>query len=169
MDIQGSVEIAAPRAEVWAALNDPEVLRAAIPGCRSMTADADGGFTATVSQKIGPVSASFSGRVHLTDVVPMQSYTLTAGAGGGAAGRASGSAAVRPEDAEDGGTRVTYALTAEVDGRLAHLGPRIVHGFARKMAGLFFDRFRVAVEPAAAAEPAEKKPGWLRRLVDRGA
>jgi uncharacterized protein len=166
MYLHGSRRIAAPREEVWAALNDPDILKAAIPGCKSMTGDTRSGFAATVSQRIGPVSASFSGTIHLTDVVPLRSYTLIAQAGGGAAGLVRGSATVRLEDAGDG-TLLTYGLTANVDGKLAHLPPRIVHGFAGKAADRFFDNFRAAVEPPGDPDPGAKKPGWLRRLVDR--
>ena len=123
MEMQGSRQIAAPRDAVWAALNDPEVLKAAIPGCEEMTGDAEDGFVATVRQKIGPVSASFQGTIRLTDVVPLTSYTLTAEGRAGRAGFGRGSAAVRLADTE-GGTLLTYALEAHVGGKLAHLGPR---------------------------------------------
>jgi uncharacterized protein len=176
MEMQGTRQIAAPRAVVWAALNDPEVLRTAIPGCESLTGSAQDGFEATVKQKVGPVSATFRGRVELSDVVPLASYTISGEGKGGAAGFAKGSAAVSLGDAGDG-TVLTYDVKAQVGGKLAQLGSRLIDGFAKKMADSFFENFQTAVEPPAepvvaeaepATEAAEKKPGWFRRLVGKG-
>lgn len=172
MELTGSRQIAADRATVWAALNDPEVLKSAIPGCQQLTGDAETGFTATVRQKVGPVSATFDGAVHLTNVVPGESYTITGEGKGGAAGFAKGSADVRLQDAE-GGTLLEYTVRANVGGKLAQLGARLIDGFARKMADGFFDSFARAVESppegVAEAEGGEKKAGWFRRLVRRKA
>jgi uncharacterized protein len=155
MELTGTRDIAADRATVWAALNDPEVLQASIPGCQAMSGSPEDGFEATVKQKVGPVSATFKGAVQLSNVVPGESYTISGEGKGGAAGFAKGSADVRLEDAGDG-TRLTYDVKASVGGKLAQLGSRIIDGFAKKMADQFFDNFRQKVEgpDAAAAEPA---------------
>ena len=185
MEMSGERQIAAPRETVWQALNDPEVLKACIPGCQEMVREGDG-FAATVKQKVGPVSATFKGQVELSNVVPGQSYTITGEGKGGAAGFAKGGADVLLAD-QDGGTLLTYKAEAKVGGKLAQLGGRLIDGFAKKMADQFFDKFQDTVgapEPEAAAEPvaadadaaenaaedgaedgAEKKKGWLGRLI----
>ena len=177
MEMNGTRQIAAPRELVWAALNDPEVLKSAIPGCQELTGGPDEGFEATVKQKVGPVSATFRGRVQLSDIVPLTSYTISGEGKGGAAGFAKGSAAVRLADS-DGGTLLSYDVTASVGGKLAQLGSRIIDGFVKKMADSFFDEFRAALEPAdlaadptesAAAAPAGKQPGWFGRMIGRKA
>lgn len=176
MEMQGSRQIAAPRPMVWAALNDPEVLKSAIPGCESLTGSPEDGFDAVVKQKVGPVSATFTGRVVLSDVVPLTSYTIAGEGKGGAAGFAKGSAAVALADEGDG-TLLTYTVTANVGGKLAQLGSRLIDGFAKKMADSFFTNFQAALEPPAeaapdaaeATEPAEKKPGWFRRIIGKQA
>ena len=174
MEMKGSRQIAAPREVVWAALNDPEVLKSAISGCQELTGSPEAGFEATVKQKVGPVSASFAGKVTLSDVVPLTSYTITGEGKGGAAGFAKGSAEVALAD-QDGGTRLDYTVRANVGGKLAQLGSRLIDGFAKKMADSFFDNFQAAVEPpsetAATAddgEAADKKPGWFARLRGKG-
>ena len=174
MEMSGSVRIAAPRDEVWAALNSADVLKACLPGCQEMTGGPEQGFHAVVARKIGPVSASFRGAVRLSNVVPGESYTISAEGDGGAAGLARGAADVRLSDAE-GGTLLGYAVTAHVDGRLAQLGGRLIDGFARKMADGFFENFQLAVEgpiePAAPAdvteEGAERKSGWFGRMIGK--
>ncbi len=174
MEMQGSRQIAAPREVVWAALNSPEVLKAAIPGCQELTGGPDEGFEATVKQKVGPVSATFHGRVALSDIVPLTSYTIAGEGKGGAAGFAKGSADVKLADNE-GGTLLTYEVKANVGGKLAQLGSRLIDGFAKKMADTFFDNFRAAIEPPAepvAAEAVEagaeeKQPGWFGRMIGR--
>ncbi len=172
MEMHGSRQIAASREVVWAALNDPEVLKAAIPGCQELSGGPDEGFEATVKQKVGPVSATFHGRVQLADVVPLSGYTISGEGKGGAAGFAKGSAAVALADAE-GGTLLTYEVTASVGGKLAQLGSRLIDGFAKKMADSFFDNFRAAVEPPEEPVPAGddaaegKQPGWFGRMMRR--
>ncbi len=153
MELQGSRQIAADRATVWAALNDPEVLKAAIPGCQEMSGSPAEGFEATVKQKVGPVSATFHGRVELSNVVEGESYTISGEGKGGAAGFAKGGADVRLEDAE-GGTLLTYDVKASVGGKIAQLGSRLIDGFAKKMADQFFENFQKAVEGPGAAEAA---------------
>ena len=169
MELTGSRIIKAPRAEVWAALNDPEVLKACIPGCQELNGSPEDGFEATVVQKVCPVKATFKGAVQFSDVVEGTSYRIAGEGKGGAAGFAKGGADVRLADTEDGGTELTYDVQASVGGKLAQLGSRIVDGFAKKMADQFFDKFRAEIEgPAeegdAAAEP-EKKKSWLGRIT----
>jgi hypothetical protein len=173
MEMNGTRQIAAPRELVWAALNDPEVLKSAIPGCQELTGGPDEGFEATVKQKVGPVSATFRGRVQLSDIVPLTSYTISGEGKGGAAGFAKGSAAVRLADS-DGGTLLSYDVTASVGGKLAQLGSRLIDGFAKKMADSFFDNFRAAIEPPADPATGEaaadaKQPGWFGRMMGRKA
>lgn len=145
MELEGSKVIAADRATVWAKLNDAETLAACIPGCQDMSETPDGGFEATVKQKVGPVSATFKGAVTLEDVVVEQSYRIVGEGKGGVAGFAKGSADVVLTDVE-GGTELTYKVDAKVGGKLAQLGNRIVGGFARKMADKFFENFLEEVE-----------------------
>jgi carbon monoxide dehydrogenase subunit G len=169
LELTGSRTIKAPRAEVWAALNNPDVLMACIPGCQELVGSPEDGFEATVVQKVGPVKATFKGAVQLSDVVEGTSYRIAGEGKGGAAGFAKGGADVRLADTEDGGTELTYDVQASVGGKLAQLGSRIIDGFAKKMADQFFDKFRAEIEgPAeegeAADEPAKKK-SWLGRIT----
>jgi carbon monoxide dehydrogenase subunit G len=172
MEMQGSRRIAAPRAMVWAALNDAEVLKASIPGCQQLTGSPEDGFEAVVKQKVGPVSATFQGKVTLADVVPPTSYMITGEGKGGAAGFAKGGAAIVLADDGDG-TLLTYDVKATVGGKLAQLGSRLIDGFAKKMADTFFENFQAAVEPPSetapetAAADGEKKPGWFRRMIGK--
>lgn len=173
MNLTGSRVIAADRGTVWAGLNDADVLGACIPGCQSLTGTPAEGFEATVVQKVGPVKATFTGAVRLENVVEGESYTIAGEGKGGAAGFAKGSADVRLRDAEGGGTELSYDVAANVGGKLAQLGSRIIDGFAKKMADDFFQRFQTAVEgpdeeTAGAPEgdtPPEGKKSWLKRLV----
>ncbi len=171
MDMTGSRIIAKDRDTVWAALLDPEVLKACVPGCKEMEGSAEEGFTATVVQKVGPVKATFKGAVTLSDMTKPESLTLTGEGKGGAAGFAKGGADVTLTETPEG-TQLEYQVTAKVGGKLAQLGSRIVDGFARKMADEFFDRFQEAVAPApveAEETPEEgaeaEKKGWLGRIV----
>ncbi len=145
MDLEGSFVIAADRQTVWAKLNDAETLRACIPGCEELSGSPEEGFEATVKQRVGPVSATFKGAVTLTNVVPGESYTIVGEGKGGVAGFAKGSADVGLKDVE-GGTELTYKVDAQVGGKLAQLGSRIIGGFARKMADKFFENFQGQVE-----------------------
>ena len=132
--------IKADRKTVWAALNDPEVLQACIPGCSEFSRTGDGGFEGTVTQKVGPVKATFRGSVELSDVVELESYTISGEGKGGAAGFAKGTAKVSLADA-DGGTELAYKVNARVGGKLAQIGSRLVSGAAKKAADQFFNRF----------------------------
>jgi carbon monoxide dehydrogenase subunit G len=126
MEMHASRVIAADRMTVWAALNDAEVLKACIPGCDELTGSAEAGFAATVTQKVGPVKATFRGEVTLSDIVPGESYTISGEGKGGVAGFAKGGAQVRLSDAETGGTVLTYDVSAKVGGKIAQLGSRLV-------------------------------------------
>ena len=164
--------IAAPPAVVWAALFDPEVLKACVPGCEELTGSAETGYSATVVQKVGPVKATFHGEVTMQDVIAPESCRLVGEGKGGAAGFAKGEAHVHLAATEDGQTKLTYTVDAKVGGKLAQLGSRIVDGFARKMAADFFTRFQETVEgpaeePAPETDenmPAEKPKGWIKRV-----
>lgn len=151
MELTGSRVIAADRAAVWAHLNSADTLRACIPGCEELTGSPEAGFEAVVKQKVGPVSATFKGGVTLSDVVAGESYTISGEGKGGVAGFAKGGAKVRLADVA-GGTELSYEVEAKVGGKLAQLGNRIIHGFAKKMTEAFFERFQEAVEGPKEAE-----------------
>lgn len=153
MQMTGEQFIAAPRETVWAALNDPAMLKAAIPGCQSLTREGENGFTAKVAAKVGPVSATFSGNVQLSDIDPPNGYTLSGSGSGGAAGMAKGGAKVQLIE-QDGGTLLRYDVNAQVQGKLAQLGARLIDGAAKMMADEFFTRFSAAVPKPAEAEAA---------------
>jgi len=152
MEMQGERRIPAPRQIVWERLNDPETLKQCIPGCESVDKVSDTEFTAKVRAKVGPVSARFSGKVTLSDLDPPSGYTISGEGTGGVAGFAKGSAKVALE--EDGGeTVMRYGVQAQVGGKLAQIGSRLVDGTARKLANQFFDRFAAAVNPESGAPP----------------
>ncbi len=145
MELNGTRTIAADRATVWARLNDAKTLKACIPGCEDLTGSPEDGFEAVVKQKVGPVKATFKGKVALSDIVEGESYRISGEGSGGVAGFAKGGAAVRLTDVE-GGTELTYDVDAQIGGKLAQLGSRLITGFARKMADQFFERFQAEVE-----------------------
>ncbi|MEM1161117.1 MAG: carbon monoxide dehydrogenase subunit G [Pseudomonadota bacterium] len=145
MEMSGERQIAASRADVWAALNDAEVLKACISGCQEMEKTSETAFTAKVVQKVGPVKATFTGEVELSDVVEGESYTISGKGKGGAAGAASGGAKVALAES-DGGTLLTYTAEAKVTGKIAQLGSRLIDGFAKKMADDFFTKFQGQLE-----------------------
>ena len=140
MDMTGEYKIAAPRERVWTALNDPDVLRQAIPGCEELNKLSDTELEATAKAKIGPVSARFKGKVVLSDLNPPEGYTLTGEGSGGAAGFAKGEARVTLV-ADGDATILRYVVKATIGGKLAQLGQRLVDGAAKKMADDFFDKF----------------------------
>lgn len=149
MELIGTQKIAAPPDKVWAALFDPEVLKQSIPGCESIEATGENELTAKVTLRIGPVKASFSGRVTLTDLVPPQSCTLSGEGQGGVAGFAKGSANVHLAQDGPGATLLSYEAKADVGGKLAQLGGRLIDATARKLAGEFFESFGNIVAPQA--------------------
>jgi carbon monoxide dehydrogenase subunit G len=153
MEMTGEHRIAAPRSVVWDGLNDPEVLRQSIPGCDTLEKTSPTEMTATVTAKVGPVKASFGGQVTLSNLNPPESYTISGEGKGGAAGFAKGGADVKL--VEDGdGTLLQYAVKANIGGKLAQLGARLIDGTAKKMADDFFVRFATLMEQRAAAIPA---------------
>jgi uncharacterized protein len=157
MDMTGERRIPAPRQAVWDALNNPEVLKASIPGCESLEKLADDQMRATAAVKVGPISARFNGKVQLTDIDPPNGYRISGEGQGGVAGFAKGGADVALTD--DGlDTLLSYQVNAQVGGKLAQLGGRLIDATAKQMADAFFDRFSQQVQamvPAAAEEAAE--------------
>ncbi len=156
MEIKGEYKIAAPREKVFAALNDQEVLKACIPGCESLEKLSDTEMTAKVRLRIGPVSAAFSGKVTLSDIDPPNGYKIAGEGQGGVAGFAKGGAVVKLAD-DDGGTVLTYDVDAQVGGKIAQVGARLISGTAKKLADQFFGKFAGSVgapAPAASTETA---------------
>jgi carbon monoxide dehydrogenase subunit G len=151
MDMTGAYRIAAPREQVWAALNDPAVLQQCLPGCEKMEKVSDNAFAARVKTKIGPVSATFDGAVTLEEVDPPNGYRLVGEGKGGVAGFAKGAATVRLAD-EGAGTVLSYGAEARVGGKLAQIGSRLVAGAARKLVDEFFRKFAETVAPGTPAE-----------------
>lgn len=158
MKLSGSRFLPGTREEVWAKLNDPEVLERCIPGCKSLEQNSPTELSAVVSVKIGPISAKFSGDVTLTDLNPPDSYRIEGKGSGGIAGRASGGANVVLEDETDEeegpGTRLTYDVDATVSGRIAQLGQRLIDATAAKLSGQFFDAFEAEFRPEEADDAA---------------
>ncbi len=153
MEMTGEYRIDARREAVWAALNDPEVLKQAIPGCEALAKTSDTEFTAEVTAKVGPVKAKFSGKVTLSDLDPPNGYTISGEGQGGPAGFAKGGARVTLLD-DGGGTLLRYTLDATVGGKLAQIGSRLIDGVAKKMADDFFSHFAEIVQAAAVEAPA---------------
>ena len=145
MDIKGEYKIAAPREKVFAALNDQDVLKACIPGCESLEKLSDTEMTAKVRLRIGPVSASFTGKVTLSDIDPPNGYKISGEGQGGVAGFAKGGAVVGLAE-KDGGTLLSYNVEAQIGGKLAQLGQRLINGAAKKLADEFFANFAKAVQ-----------------------
>ena len=144
MDMQGEERISANRETVWAALNDPDILRQCIPGCQSLELKSPTELSASVKLKIGPVSASFAGDVILSNINAPVSYTISGEGKGGIAGFAKGGADVTlTEDGDD--TVLVYDAKAEIGGKLAQLGSRLVGSSAKKLAQQFFADFNAAV------------------------
>jgi carbon monoxide dehydrogenase subunit G len=178
MTMTGEVTLPAERPKVWELLNDPEVLKFAIPGCQSLERTGENGFSAVVKMKIGPVSATFKGKVELTDIVPNVGYTIKGEGEGGVAGFAKGGAKVSLADAP-AGTLLHYDVEATVGGKIAQLGSRLIDGVAKNMADKFFSNFAAAATDSAApvgeagsatsdneatAEAAPKK-SWFGRIT----
>ncbi|HYM32404.1 MAG TPA: carbon monoxide dehydrogenase subunit G [Candidatus Cybelea sp.] len=154
MDMSGEQTIPAPRETVWAALNDPEILKQAIPGCESVEKLSDTQFVASVVARVGPVKASFKGKVTLSDIDPPNGYTIEGEGQGGVAGFGKGGAKVALQDV-DGGTLLRYTAHASVGGKLAQIGSRLVDSAARKMADDFFAQFNAIVSAGTQVIDAE--------------
>ncbi|HEY4266299.1 MAG TPA: carbon monoxide dehydrogenase subunit G [Micropepsaceae bacterium] len=171
MNMTGERFIAAPRMAVWASLNDPEVLKACIPGCESLEKISETQMKAVAGIKLGPVSAKFQGQVTLSDLDPPNGYKISGEGKGGPAGFAKGGAEVRLLD-QDAGTLLTYSVDAQVGGRIAQVGARLIDATAKSLAEQFFKKFAAVVEkPQTAAEPmrettreASRNPGLFARI-----
>lgn len=150
MELSDEIFINAPRDEVYAALNDPEVLQKAIPGCEELIKHSDTELEAKVVLKIGPVKAKFSGQVTLSPDAPPERFSLSGQGNGGAAGFAKGGAEVVLTE-KDGGTLLTYTAKADIGGKLAQLGSRLIQSTAKKLAAKFFKSFSEEMEKAEAA------------------
>lgn len=151
MDMTGEFRIPAPREKVWEALNDPEILKASIPGCEELTKEGDDKMSAKVKAKVGPVSAKFAGKVTLSDINPPEGYKISGEGQGGVAGFAKGGAEVTLD--EDGDhTILKYTANAQVGGKLAQIGSRLIDSTAKKMANEFFTNFVAQVAPENAGE-----------------
>ncbi len=154
MTMNGAVTLPADRATVWEALNDPDVLKRSIPGCQELERTGENGFTATAKVSVGPVKATFKGNVRLSDIDPPNGYTISGEGQGGVAGFAKGGAKVRLEEAEGGGTLLNYDVEAQVGGKIAQLGGRLINGVAKKYADEFFTNFARALQPEDAPPAA---------------
>jgi carbon monoxide dehydrogenase subunit G len=163
MEMQGQVEIAAPRARVWAALNDPDMLARCIEGVESLTRVADPAtgndrLEGKMNAKVGPVRASFTGHVTLTNVVEPESYVLVGEGKGGVAGFAKGEAAVTLAEMSPNHTQLSYRVTSSVGGKLAQLGARLIEGTAKGYADSFFGRLKTEIEVPEPEAPAVATP-----------
>ena len=170
MDMTGEQRIAAPRATVWQALNDAEVLKACIPGCTALEKTSDTEMKAAATLSVGPVKASFTGNVTLSEIDPPAGYVITGQGNGGVAGFAKGSARVALADDGADATLLTYTVKADVGGKIAQLGGRLIDQTAKKLAGEFFKSFGELVgpeDPGDDAAKVEKKKGFFKRLLGK--
>jgi carbon monoxide dehydrogenase subunit G len=175
MQMNDSVTVPASQQKVWEALNDPAVLAKCIPGCQKLESTAPNEMTATVVVKVGPVKASFSGKVTLSDIDPPNGYRISGEGSGGVAGFAKGGATVTLTAQGPESTLLNYAVDAQIGGKLAQLGSRLIDSTAKKLAGEFFERFAAELSPPAAepeaapqgeAAPEEgEKKGWFKKLL----
>ena len=161
MDMSNSVVLPSTQARVWEALNDPAILKQCINGCESMEKTGDNQYAVVMTVAIGPVKAKFKGNLRLTDIDPPNSYMLQFDGQGGVAGFGKGAAKVALAPEGDG-TRLSYTVNAQIGGKIAQLGSRLVDGASKKMADDFFQAFRVAIAPAepdSAADAAAMPSG----------
>jgi carbon monoxide dehydrogenase subunit G len=169
MEIKGEYKIAAPREKVFAALNDPTVLQACIPGCETLEKTSDTEMKARVRMRIGPVSATFNGKVTLSDINPPNGYRISGEGQGGAAGFAKGGATVTLRE-DSGDTVLSYNVDAQVGGKIAQVGARLIDGTAKKLSDEFFSKFATVVggPPPAAAEAASTETPPAPAAAQRG-
>lgn len=165
--------IQADPATVYAALLDPAVLKECVPGAETVDGNPTDGYTAKVVQKVGPVKATFTGQVTMSDLVENEKLTIVGEGKGGAAGFAKGGADVTLSATEDGGTLLSYDVEAKVGGKLAQLGSRLIDGFAKKMADQFFTNLVTHLEGPQNGKPNDdaaggEKTGWLGKITGRG-
>lgn len=157
MEMTGEQIIALPQADVWRGLNDPEVLKASLTGCESIELTGENQYKVAMTAAVGPVKAKFAGKLALSNIIPPDSYSIVFEGSGGAAGFVKGSAQVALA-AEGSGTRLTYSAKANIGGKLAQVGARLIDGVARKQADDFFKKFNAimaaSAPQAAAAVPA---------------
>jgi uncharacterized protein len=146
MNMTGEVQLPASRETVWAMLNEPAVLKSCIPGCESLDKDSDNEFRAVATIKIGPVKARWKGKVRFSNLDPPNSYRISGEGDGGVAGFAKGGAKVSLANKE-GGTLLSYNVEAQIGGKLAQLGQRLINSVAKKTADDFFGNFAAAVRP----------------------
>ena len=156
MKLSGSYQIKLEKQKVWEALNDPEILRKSIPGCEDFKKDSETEFTATATNKIGPFNASFTGNIEIKDVNAPHSYVIE-GSGNSPVGFASGQANVKLEDFEDG-TKLTYEVEANVGGKIAQVGSRLIDMTAKKMADIFFGNFSNLISMEKISRETVSKP-----------
>jgi len=156
MKLNGSYQIKLEKQKVWEALNDPEILRKSIPGCEDFKKDSETEFTATATNKIGPFNASFTGSIEIKDVNAPHSYVIE-GSGNSPVGFASGQANVKLEDFEDG-TKLTYEVEANVGGKIAQVGSRLIDMTAKKMADIFFGNFSNLISTEKISRETDSKP-----------
>ncbi|MCZ2103206.1 MAG: carbon monoxide dehydrogenase subunit G, partial [Burkholderiales bacterium] len=157
MEMQGTRQLAVTQQQAWEALNDPQVLKACIPGCDSIESSGENAYAITMGIKIGPVSAKFKGNIQLADIVPPQSYTITFEGSGGPAGFGKGESKVTLTP-KDSGCELGYTVNATVGGKIAQVGQRLIDGVAKSMAESFFKRFDDEMQrryPAPVAAPDE--------------
>jgi uncharacterized protein len=172
MEMTGEQLIAVPQADVWRALNDPEILKACIPGCEAIDKTSENEYRVAMTAAVGPVKAKFSGKLVLSDLQPPSSYSLSFEGSGGAAGFGKGGAHVSLKP-EGSGTRLSYTAKASVGGKLAQVGSRLIDGVAKKMADDFFTAFNrkvagpaqpAAVSRSSAAETGAVSPAGITPL-----
>jgi uncharacterized protein len=154
MVMNGEVQLSAPRQLVWEKLNDTEALKASIPGCETLEKLSDNEFQAVATNKVGPVKACFKGKVRLSDLDPPNGYRISGEGDGGVAGFAKGGATVALTD-KDGGTLLTYNVEAQIGGKLAQLGQRLVNGAAKKLADQFFTKFAAQFASPGGAQASD--------------
>ena len=167
MELQGERTIPAPRERTWTALNDPQILKACITGCESLEREGENGLLALVAVRVGPVSARFKGKLQLSDLVPPVSYTIHFDGQGGVAGFGKGSADVKLSDAGPGRTTLAYVARAQVGGKLAQIGSRLVDAAAAKIAEDFFKAFEAQLRAETGTLPTadEEAAATLVRLA----
>ena len=156
MKLTGSYQISLEKQKVWEALNDPEILKQSIPGCEEFKKNSETEFEATATNKIGPFNASFTGNIELKEINAPNSYIIE-GSGNSPVGFASGSAKVNLEDNEDG-TKLIYEVNANVGGKIAQVGSRLIDMTAKKMADIFFGKFSELIEDKKISRETEIKP-----------
>ena len=157
MKLSGSYQINLDKDKVWDALNDPDILKQSIPGCEEFIKNSDTNFTAKATNKIGPFNASFSGEIELQNLKPPHSYKIT-GSGNSPVGFAQGEADVKLEDS-DGGTKLFYSVDAQVGGKIAQVGSRLIDMTAKKMADIFFGKFSELISrETQGVEKVESRP-----------